>query len=533
SEGHYYHLINSLIKIFGAFLRFNKIIKELDVNIMCQSHLDAAWQWTRYDTQWRAYYTFERALDFIEHYPHFKFGSSTPQYYWWLEREDPKMFEKIKEYVKLGRWELLGGMWVEPDLNIPCGESLVRQRLYGQRYYYSRFNQIARISWLPDVFGFCWSLPQILVKSGADYFYTTKLLWNDTNIWPFSFYIWRGNDGTEILSHVFNYQIMNYLFLKDWKKLARFAKDPKKVLSSANTNAEIEANRSDEYIKEFGLVYGYGDGGGGPLEDEIILYTNWARANRWKFSTFLSYFKKLDKYREKIPIWNDEGYLEFHRGVYTVHSEIKGINRLCETTLISNEKLCTLVDLILKTKRFAKPKYFEGAWRITLFNQFHDILPGSSIEEVYIDAIKDGKRAIKYIEKKGLRALKAYNDRFNEIDQSVAEKILGLCGGLDNIQTILKVLTFNSLSFVYDGYLEVDIDSSLISEKEILVFSSSGEPLKYQIASEDVYFDVYWKQRKPSEGKNRIIIDLSEFQLNPLNFDEIYIITRFKNKKYF
>ncbi|MHA1300839.1 MAG: hypothetical protein ACTSO9_15585, partial [Candidatus Helarchaeota archaeon] len=323
-------------KILFAAIRTFFNIRDIRIFAIGQSHLDACWRWVRKETIRKNYVTFSKALEHMEMFPCFKFSCSTPQYFKWMEKYFPDKFKKIKDRVKEGRLELLGGMWIEPDMNLINGESIVRQRLYGQRYYLSRFGKISEVAWLSDTFGYNWQLPQILVKSGAKYFYTNKMSWNSQNDFPFGVFYWKSPDGSKILSYSFPYALNVFVqepSLGGFKWLCSFLSKNNSEFSYDNDFKEIEKLKTKNYLKELGWIYGVGDGGGGPLLEEIIIFKDLMRHNEIKFITALEYFRILEEYKDKFPIWNDELYLEIHRGVYTTHAWIKEANRKGEIKL--------------------------------------------------------------------------------------------------------------------------------------------------------------------------------------------------------
>ncbi|MHA1339270.1 MAG: alpha-mannosidase [Promethearchaeota archaeon] len=426
------------------------------------SHIDAAWLWTAYDTKVRVWRTFDMAIKHIRKYPFYSISITSPQYYDWIKRYDKDMWELIKKYVAENKIDIFGGMWVEPDLNIPCGESLIRQRLYGQHYYLRNFGKISKVEAVLDVFGYTYSLPQILKKTGAEMFWTTKLTWNDYTLWPFANFIWRGVDGSEIQSHMFKFNTMALMDMGLYKITGRILKPEREtggndksnekhkdksnekhkdksnergngnaeknlVFNSHNlkdceyktflnvmgtrigkidtsTLEELNKYLSNEYLKTVGIFYGQGDGGKGPLTIEIEMMKKIMEFYGYKHTTAHNYFRILKKDLEEItngniPIWDDELYLEYHRGCLITNVNIKQKNRFAENMIISAENLSTisLLNPMLLSVMQKQNAPFNGfpylkiwkAWRKILFNQFHDILPGSSIPEVYLLAWKE------------------------------------------------------------------------------------------------------------------------------------------------
>ncbi|NHC35611.1 alpha-mannosidase [Scytonema millei] len=362
--------------------------------LLGHAHLDLAWLWAVSETWEAAQRTFTSVLNLQQAFPELTFCHSTPALYAWIEQHRPDLFTAIQQQVKAGRWEIVGGLWVEPELNTVSGESIVRQLLYGQRYVQAKFGQISSVAWLPDSFGFCATLPQFLSLGGMEYFVTQKLRWNDTTQFPDEVFWWRSPDGTDILS-LMSAPIGEGI-------------DPVKMATYA---CDWEAKTQ---LPQFLWLPGVGDHGGGPTRDMLEVARRWQQSPFFpdlKFTTAEEYLREIQRAgsREQrageqgsrgvgeqrsnyqlpttnyqLPIWQNELYLEFHRGCYTSHADQKRFNRRCEDLLYQAELFATLAMLTAKT---AYPQTaIEEAWKKVLFNQFHDILPGSAIPEVYADA---------------------------------------------------------------------------------------------------------------------------------------------------
>ncbi|MHA1797871.1 MAG: alpha-mannosidase [Candidatus Helarchaeota archaeon] len=434
-----------------------------EFSLIAQSHLDACWLWTRDITIKKNYITVNKALKHMEDYPFFKFAMSSPKYFEWTEKYFPEDFERMKERIREGRFELVGGMWIEPDLMAINGESMVRQRLYGQRYYLEKFGKMSEIGWLTDVFGYQWSLPQVLAKSGSKYFYTNKLGWMDQNEFPFSIFYWQAPDGTKVLTYAYSYSGNLFAMKQNWgnfKKFTRFVKESNMTFSYENSPEEIEKMRSKEYMENFGLVYGMGDGGGGPIREEIIIFKNFASRfpKKVKFTTMKEYFKKIEKYSDKIPTWNDEMYLEQHRGCLTSQVWIKEFNRKAEFMFYQFE---LLISLLQPFGFNFDNKKIKRTWQQLLFNQFHDILPGSSIAEVYVDAKKDFKDIFSNLKAYIKKALKFLGSRISFSGKGL--------------------LLFNSLPFERNALIEMDSDEAFslktINDRPVLVQQLNGKSI--------------------------------------------------------
>ncbi|NHI93947.1 MAG: alpha-mannosidase [Candidatus Lokiarchaeota archaeon] len=463
-------------------------------SLIGQSHLDACWLWTRKKTIQKNYITVKKALIHMEDYPFFKFAMSSPKYFEWTEKYFPSIFKRMKKRIEEGRFELVGGMWIEPDLMVPNGESLVRQRLYGQRYYLEKFGKMSEIGWLTDVFGYQWSLPQILVKSGSKYFYTNKLGWMDQNDFPFSIFNWQAPDGSQVLTYAFSYSINLFAMKQNFgsfKKFTRFVKDAKKQFSYEDSPEEIEKLRSKEYMRNFGLVYGMGDGGGGPIREEIIILKNMASRfpKNIKFSLMKDYFKEIEKNKDKIPTWNDEMYLEQHRGCYTSHVWLKELNRKAEIMFYQVEILISFLKLL--GLKFNNEKIKKN-WLQLLFNQFHDILPGSSIADVYVDTRIDFSAIFGNLNKYIQMSLKYLGSKINFLGEGI--------------------LIFNSLPFERNAFIELDSnqDFSLKTPngQQVLLQKSNGKSL-LQIKLPKVGYTIL-KREKDSITQNKTDLEISE-----------------------
>ena len=329
------------------------------------AHLDLAWLWPVSETLRKGRRTFASVLSLMDRYEDFVFNQSSAQLYAWIEDEAPDLFERVRRRVAEGRWEPVGGMWVEPDCQIPSGESIVRQLLYGQEYFQDRFGRRSKVAWLPDTFGFSPAVPQLLRGAGIDGFFTYKLNWSEANRFPRDLYEWEGLDGSTVTAHHFDNPGQDYngnvrpldLF-GTWKNFVGKRRHPETLFS-----------------------FGWGDGGGGPTEEML---ENFARLKgfpampRLRMAMVEDFFDGLPK--TGLPRWTGELYLELHRGTLTTQAKVKKLNREAEHRLLEAEALLTLASL----RGAAYPAdELEAAWKTLLLNQFHDILPGTSIREVY------------------------------------------------------------------------------------------------------------------------------------------------------
>lgn len=332
------------------------------------AHLDTAWLWPIEETRRKARRTFSTAVDLLRRHPDFRFAQSFAEYYRQLEEDDPALFQTVKAEVAAGRWEPVGGLWVEPDINMPAGESLVRQALYGQRYFQRTFGARHKAAWLPDTFGFSPALPQILKGAGLDTLFTVKIGWSETNAFPHSRFWWEGIDGSRVLVQHMIHPEDNYNGQVTPKSLLRLWRN----------------NVDKRVTSEVLLPIGFGDGGGGPTADMIA--TQEALADfpllpATRFAPAHDYFAKALSEAEEgeVAVWLGELYLEYHRGVLTSQGRTKRLHRQAERDLVAAELLSSAVCLL----GGPAPGSLEPLWRTLMINQFHDILPGSSIAPVY------------------------------------------------------------------------------------------------------------------------------------------------------
>jgi alpha-mannosidase len=338
-----------------------------DVALIAHSHLDIAYYWRRIHAVQKNLRTVLIQLRLMDKYPDFKYTHTQPYVYETLEKYYPDVFEELKEKVKNGQFEPVGAMYVEPDCNIPTAESLVRQCFYGQQTYKRMFGKTVNNAWLPDVFGNSWILPQILKKSGVDYFVSNKMsTWNDTNRFPHNNFIWKGIDGTDVLACV-----------------------PPTHFITWNMPSQIQENWEAYIDKDSGgqtmNMFGYGDGGSGCTEEMIELMHRFDKLSimpKCEHMGGQEFLEKNLKNNKELQTWDGELYLEMHRGTFTTKSEMKRANRRLEYKLRDAEMLSVLRG---EDNRQA----ITSAYKKLLINQFHDILPGSHIHPVYEDAMKD------------------------------------------------------------------------------------------------------------------------------------------------
>lgn len=350
------------------------------------AHLDTAWLWPLWRTRQKAIHTTASALHLMQYYPEYMFSMSQSQIYKYIEEDDLDLFDRIKEHIDAGRFEPVGIGWVEPDCNIPSGESLIRQFQHGLQHF-KQFGDKQHVLWLPDVFGYSAALPQILRGFGIDVFVTSKISWNQFNRMPFDTFKWRGIDGSEVLTH----------FITTSAAPVGNPNEPQWYtyngeVSAADVNGAWAHYQNKVLNDELLYLAGWGDGGGGPTED--MLETRRALAAipgfpKPEFGSVETYFKDLYARvweSEHLPKWVGELYLEYHRGTYTSQARTKQNNRKAELRLREVQWLNAWARLLGQAEDY-QPE-MDSLWEVVLLNQFHDILPGSSIAQVYKDSEK-------------------------------------------------------------------------------------------------------------------------------------------------
>lgn len=344
----------------GVFEHFPAESWQVSAAIVGHAHIDLVWLWPEMATERKAIHSFATVLRLMERYPELTFLQSQPALNCMIERHAPSLLPEIRRRVDEGRWDLAGAFEVEPDTNIPSGEALARSLAIGQRKIASLRGTPSEVCWLPDVFGYSTALPQILSLAGVRYFFTTKMTWSAITRFPYTSFTWRGADGSEVLAHL---STANY----------------NGSVSLAQNTAALRAHRQAGLHPEMLLPTGWGDGGGGPSEEmceRARRFANLAGAPPTRWTTSGDFFARLDTLRDRLPTYQGELYLEYHRGTLTTQSEHKRLYRAAETALQAHEATRVVTG--------AGPLPGES-WLRVLFNQFHDAIPGSSIREVYED----------------------------------------------------------------------------------------------------------------------------------------------------
>ena len=395
------------------------------------AHIDTAWLWPLRETVRKCARTFSTALRYIEEYPDYVYTCSQAQQYAWMKEYYPGIYADIKAAVKRGQWEPIGSMWIEADCNLSSGESLVRQILFGKKFFQEEFGVETRDVWIPDVFGYCASMPQIMQKSGVEYFLTQKISWNQFNKFPHHTFLWEGIDGTRIFTH--------------FPPADAYNCEVKPALLRYSVKNFKEHDRATRSL----YVYGYGDGGGGPTREMIEMLRRAKDLEglpKVAMERVSRFFPKAVKDAKDLPVWVGELYLELHRGTYTTQARTKRGNRKGEFLLREAELFDALAavlgdagkrgreviphavyDVVARGRTTSRRDDLERAWKLLLLNQFHDIIPGSSINWVYQDNARD------------------YATIGKLCDRVIGEAAPALTAKIDTMGFKQPVLVFNSL----------------------------------------------------------------------------------------
>jgi alpha-mannosidase len=480
-------------KAFDASLRkaksglepISKIVAEATFHLAGNSHIDAAWLWPWTETVDVVKRTFDTAAKLMDEYPTYTFTQSAAQYNAWIADKYPSLNEKIEQRIKEGRWEIVGGMWVEPDLNMPDGESQARELLIGKRTYKQLYGVDVRIGWNPDSFGYNWQLPQIYKKAGVDYFVTQKMSWNDTNQLPLKLFWWESPDGSKVLT-----------YFPDGYGNSNFS--PVRL-----ANDLVHARTLAPGLNDLMDLYGVGDHGGGPTRSLLDEGLQWMEPDRivpkMKFGTAQSYFNNVQarisgnspvwnyetvargntqlptppEGQISIPTWNDELYLEFHRGVFTTQSNHKRNMRESEELVLNAEKYATLAWLDGQPYPATE---LTDAWKKVVFNQFHDLAAGSGIGVIYRDAQQDYDQVRWATQEVDSKAL-------NTIETHVDTVAAGPSGSV-------PLLIVNPLGWERSGLVEAEVEMPAASSA-ISVLDSKGRARPSEILSSDHTTNTY------------------------------------------
>ena len=470
----------SLRKAQAILTTLAPVLAPVQIDLTGNSHIDAAWLWPASETIDVVKRTFTTALQLMNEYPDYTFTQSAAQYTAWMAEKYPALNEQIKQRVKEGRWEIVGGMWVEPDLNLPGGESLVRQLLVGQRLFQSEYGVQARIGWNPDSFGYNWQLPQIYKRAGLDYFVTQKMHWNDTNILPFRLFWWQSPDGSKVLTY----------FPTDY---VHDNVNPTRI--SADFAETAQRNPGTTEMMD---LYGIGDHGGGPTRAMLDQADHWIAASQagkdaiptTRYHTAQQYFSSVETKLSPdsptwnydsiakgytapqpaapgqigLPTWKDELYFEYHRGIMTTQAAHKRNMRQSETATLDAEKLASLAWLNGCPYPAAE---LTESWKKITFNQFHDLAAGSGIGVIYKDAQRD------YTEV-------AHSDR------EIAESSLNTLSSLvdTRVKSGVPVMLFNPSAWPRSETVSLSVQLPESAEG-IKLLDAHDKPIPTQVVSED------------------------------------------------
>ncbi len=517
----------SLRKSQDILSTLQPVLSQARIDLAGNAHIDAAWLWPRSETIDVVKRTFTTALQLMDEYPNYTYSQSAAQYTAWIAEKYPQMNDQIRKRVKEGRWEIVGGMWVEPDLNLPDGESLVRQLLVGQRYFQQQYGVTARIGWNPDSFGYNWQLPQIYKRSGMDYFVTQKMHWNDTNQLPFRLFWWQSPDGSKVLTY----------FPTDY---VHDNVNPTRI--SADFAESAQRNPGTAEMLD---LYGIGDHGGGPTRAMLDQADHWIAAGAtpegqsptttgatpqgqrpdtyqpgakpqgsapqkaqraegptynsvdgrndaiptMRYNTAQAYFTNVEKNLNPdsptwnydsiakgytpppasstgamgLPTWNDELYFEYHRGVFTTQAQHKRSMRTSEVATLDAEKLASLAWL--QGNPYPADPLTEN-WKKITFNQFHDLAAGSGIAVIYKDAQKD------------------YTEVFHNDREITDSSLKTLAAQIDTTVTGIPILVLNSLAWPRVETVQLNIQLPQ-SAAGVRLFDTAGKPVLSQILSVD------------------------------------------------
>ena len=404
--------IEKASRMLRPFLDRDKDGADFCLSMIGHAHIDLAWLWPLRETKRKGVRTFSTVMEMMERYPEYVFGASQPQLFQWIKEDQPGLYEKIRDRIAEGRFECQGGMWVESDTNVPSGESLARQFLYGVKFFRREFGKDVKVAWLPDVFGFTASLPQIMKESGMEYFMTIKISWNEMNRFPHHTFVWSGLDGSEVLAHM---------------------PPTGDYVSSALPNSILAAQRNfiDKDVSNDALyLYGVGDGGGGPGPDHLERVKRAKKAAGLpavKEEPAIDFFERIDKNRQEYKKWCGELYLDAHQGTLTTQAKNKYYNRKMEIALRECEFACVMAARLCGAT-YPQDR-IEEIWKEVLLYQFHDILPGSSIKRVYDESVA------------------RYQIMLEEVETIAAAARNEISNGIDTSNVANPVVLFNSLSF--------------------------------------------------------------------------------------
>lgn len=491
--------------------QFYSRVNETEARVICvgHTHIDVAWLWTLSVTEDKAVRSFSTVLELMKRYPEYTFMSSQPQLYLYVKKNAPGIYEQIQERVKEGRWEVEGSMFVEPDCNLASGEALVRQILYGKQFFKNEFDAENRILWLPDVFGYSAALPQILKKSKVDYFMTTKISWNEVNKLPYDSFYWEGIDGSRILTH--------FVTTRDYVSKTRNLKTSNEFTTDFSTNyngvihpcqikGAWQRYQQKDLSRDILCSYGFGDGGGGPTEEMLETQRRLAYGipgcPATKQGKAIEFFEILEKNIEekRVPVWSGELYLEYHRATYTSMARNKRFNRKGEFAMMNLETYSVLAENLSDMEY--PDSVIHDNWEIIMRNQFHDILPGSSIDRVYEDSKEEYESLFETVS--------CYTDKRM---QRLADEVGG-------------IVVFNPNGKNMSGLVETDVQPGFSNVQR----TANGGFLFY---ADDIPSKGYRRVNESKKMANRCFVttDVMDTPFASLLFDENGHITEWFDKR--
>lgn len=530
------------VRAYMAEEFYGKLCQKSEIRAILtgHAHIDIAWLWPARQSREKAERTFSTMTYLMEKYPDLHFFASSPVLYKWLKTHNPKLYASIKEKIREGRWEADCGAWVEADMNIPSGESFVRQFLYGKRFLKEEFDIESKTLWLPDCFGFSGSLPQIMRGCGIEQLVTNKLTWNDTNKMPHDVFIWRGIDGSDVYAYFMTAQDVP---LSDGKGNRKSYTTYSSTATPSQVKGAWEGFREKEITQNVHIAFGFGDGGGGPNEEQIEYVYRMEHGipgipttKMGGVEAFLSAVRDdMTENKAVCPKWDGELYFEFHRGVYTTVGKNKYNNRKAEFGMHDAEWLS------VAAKTWAGTEYprqaLDECWEKLLEYQFHDIIPGTSIREVYDETDKGYAEIFDFAERTKIASRKALAKKLplgrktvwnsTPFEQSSWIRDGQVCVQVENVPAYgYKVVSdFGTIESVYadENTLENTLLRITFDEKKRIIgiydkraereLLPRGKVANRLMVYDDMptYFDA-WELRKHYREKGYEIDDLSGFE---------------------
>jgi alpha-mannosidase len=450
----FYKSVEPAVQVLKSGIEASGAPMDVVIHATGHAHIDVAWLWTLGQTRRKAERSFQNVIRLMEQFPGYHFTQSQPQLYQFIKEDQPELFDSIKRRIAEKRWEPLGGMWVEADCNLSGAESLARQFLLGRAFFREHFGNDAEspVLWLPDVFGYAWALPQLIQQAGLKYFMTIKIGWSQYNRLPYDTFMWQGIDGTQVLTHFSTVKEFGSPYASTYNSMA----------NAKESLGTWQGFQQKELHRELLMAYGFGDGGGGPTREmleNIEVMKHFPGLPQVRQSSVKAFFESIAPLTQSpmMPVWNGELYLEYHRGTYTTQARNKRANRKSEFLLHDAEFLCSYASLI--TDYQYPTLEFQTAWRTVCLNQFHDIIPGSSIGPVYEESQQQ------YLKLTG------------DVTQIRDDALNNIADRLD-----ADVLLVNATSFAQPGLVFIPGDS-------FQRFTRDGGPLPVQQAESGLWVD--------------------------------------------